>query len=560
MEPEKQTTQQEEGVRGSLDPSQREAEPEDDRDPYTIRKEWEENNPPPQIRVAIDPGYLSRFIQAYSVCPEFRKRWENLGEGENATSHNPAHRFFKDENHLLFFRNASMQPRLCVPKDMRLDILKQVHNSPYETAHANKVKLWQILSGKFFWRRMKVDIEVYCKSCDTCQKTKYANFDKFGLLIPNPIPLRPYQSVSLDLIVNLPYAEGYNAILVIVDRLSKHAQFIATVTSLTTAEFAELFVKYVICRFGLPDDLVADRDTRWTSDFWREIAKFLRLHLSLSSSHHPQHDGQTEIVNKRLEVMLRAYVQGNLKSWPTWLHLLEHAYNATPQSSTRESPFLVLYGFEPKTISDYLLPSGDKTSPQADLIYGRDVQSFIATFQMHRESARNAIALAQIRQIEAYNKGRKEPSFKDGDEVLINPHSLEWVESKGEGAKLVQRAIGPFTVRERINPKVYRLEMPGNYPGSNVINVQHLRKYQRSGPEFGDREMLPETRWLAPAQELYEVERIIAHDRRRLGKRKVLMFLVRWKDYPASQDTWEPESHLANARVLLREYKRRNGL
>lgn len=62
----------------------------------------------------------------------------------------------------------------------------------------------------------------------------------------------------------------------------------------------------VICRFGLPDDLIADRDSRWTAAFWREIAKFPKLHLSLSSSHHPQHDGQTEIV-----------VQDNLKSWPT---------------------------------------------------------------------------------------------------------------------------------------------------------------------------------------------------------------------------------------------------
>lgn len=73
-----------EEIRGSLDPSE-DAE-EDDRDPYTIKKKWGDNNPPPQMHVTISPEYLSIFIQAFSVCPELRKRWENIGEGQNAIS------------------------------------------------------------------------------------------------------------------------------------------------------------------------------------------------------------------------------------------------------------------------------------------------------------------------------------------------------------------------------------------------------------------------------------------------------------------------------------------
>ncbi|KZP10442.1 hypothetical protein FIBSPDRAFT_686130, partial [Athelia psychrophila] len=91
----------------------------------------------------------------------------------------------------------------------------------------------------------------------------------------------------------------------------------------------------------------------------------------------------------------------------------------------------------------------------------------------HRQAARNAIAKAQAKQASSYNKGRRLAEFEIGSLVLVNPHSLEWVEAKGEGAKLVQRWIGPFEVMDRVNPKVYRLRLSDKYPGSPVFNVDH---------------------------------------------------------------------------------------
>ena len=170
---------------------------------------------------------------------------------------------------------------------------------------------------------MKADITEWCKSCDVCQKTKFTNFNKFGYLISNPIPAHPYQSISMDFIVNLPWSNGYNAIFVVVDRLSKRGSFIPCTTGLTAEEFAELFVREIVCKYGLPDSIITDRDLRWTSDFWRGIAHFLKTKMSLSSAHHPQHDGQTEILNKYLATMMRAYISDDLDDWAVWLHILE---------------------------------------------------------------------------------------------------------------------------------------------------------------------------------------------------------------------------------------------
>ena len=195
---------------------------------------------------------------------------------------------------------------------------------------------------------MRKDVKAFCASCDVCQKTKSKNFTRYGLLHSNAIPQRPFEAISMDLIVNLPMSDSYNAIWVVVDRLSKYAIFIPTTTGLIAEGFTDLFVRHVACKFGIPEYIITDRDPRWTAEFWKQVAAYLRTEMWLASSHHPQHDGQTEIVNRQLETMLRAYVAAEKKEWARWLPLLEHARNNLPSSATGYSPYFLLFGFSPR--------------------------------------------------------------------------------------------------------------------------------------------------------------------------------------------------------------------
>ena len=220
---------------------------------------WGARNPPPNILVHMQEGVRQDWVKSYQDDPHLIKVWKDPKSSvENWT---PGHRFFKDPNGLLFFRDADYQPRLCVPVGKRRSLLEEAHEQAYDGAHQGPEKLWQKLSPRFYWKRMKADIVNFVQTCDICQKVKHSNFNKYGYLIPNPIPSRPYQSISMDFIVNLPWSEGYNAIHVTVDRLTKHGIFTPTTTGLDAEDFGALFVKKVACRFST---LPCSTYSRWT--------------------------------------------------------------------------------------------------------------------------------------------------------------------------------------------------------------------------------------------------------------------------------------------------------
>jgi len=513
---------------------------------------WSAMNPILNIHIAIDDSFLEEWSQGYNEDQAFHSIHESLAK--NSSDSNVNRCFVKDERGLLYFIDPDYQPRLCVPKSQQNFVLREAHENPMESSHVGPEWLWQQISLKFYWRRMKTDILAFMSSCDVCQKTKFSNFNKFGFLIPNPIPLQPYQSVSMDFIVNLPWSNQFNAIFVVVDRLTKHASFIAMTTGLTAEEFGELYVKHVACHFSLPESIITNHDPRWTSDFWRGVTKYLKMKMSLSSSHHPQHDGQTEIINKHLAMMLRAYVSDDLSDWAIWLHILEFAYNNAMHSSTGTTPCFLLYGFHPRTPLDFLKPG---RAGETSYSLAPEAVTFLEMLAMHRDSARRAIAIAQDKQAMQYNKSHHlVPNLKKGSQVLFNLHSLEWVDSKGTGAKLKQCWIGPFEVVQRINPKVYCLRMSDQYPGLPVFNIEHLKPYKESEEKWGECTSMRESRQIKPTSEEYNVEAIIGHRRKLHG----MEWLIRWEGYGPQFNTWEPTACLKNAPLVLDEYKKAHGL
>lgn len=150
---------------------------------------------------------------------------------------------------------------------IKLEILTDLHDSKF-AGHFGVAKTIKAVERLFWWPSMRADIRRYVTTCETCRRAKAVQLQKAGLLQPLPIPDRPWDSVSFDLITQLPVTRnGHDAIAVFVDRLTKYHIYVATTTTVSAEAFAELWYENVWKDRGIPLSFVSDRDPRFTSKF-----------------------------------------------------------------------------------------------------------------------------------------------------------------------------------------------------------------------------------------------------------------------------------------------------
>jgi hypothetical protein len=239
--------------------------------------------------------------------------------------------------------------RLCIPNITEICqlILHDAHNAPI-AGHLGFDRTYELVQRNYYWPRQAQTIKAYVQSCDSCQCNKSSIQHPQGLLQPLDSPAKQWEQVSLDLITSLPQTEkGFDAIVVFVDRLTKMAHFCPCTTEATGEIVARIFFDNVFKLHGLPTVLISDRDPRFTAKFWQALFGLLGTKMGMSTSRHPQADGQTECTNRTLEQVLRHYVAYDQQNWDTYLSAVEFAYNNTVQASTKETPFMLNYGHHP---------------------------------------------------------------------------------------------------------------------------------------------------------------------------------------------------------------------
>ena len=221
--------------------------------------------------------------------------------------------------------------RLFGPVSVCSQVLKWGHTSCF-ACHPGVSRTLLLLRRHFWWPSIATDTRKYVRACTICARGKTTHRPPAGLLHPLPVPGRPWSHIALDFVTGLSLSEGNDTILKIVNRFSKAVHFVALAKLTSTAETAELLVNHVFWVHGIPLDIVSDRGPQFTSQVWKEFRRALGATVSLSSSHHPQSNGQAERAYQNLESTLRCICAHNPASWSTHLTWVEYSHNSLTSS------------------------------------------------------------------------------------------------------------------------------------------------------------------------------------------------------------------------------------
>nr|GEV36650.1 hypothetical protein [Tanacetum cinerariifolium] len=256
-----------------------------------------------------------------------------------------------------------------------------------------------------------------------------------GLIQPLPIPKRIWKEISIDFIKKLPTSHEKSVILVVVDRLRKYAHFIPLTHPFTASQVAQVFLDQVYKLYGLPESIVSDRDKVFLSNFWKALFVELKVKLKLSTTYHPQTDGQTKVVNRSLGCYLspKVKVLAEVCSW-----------------SRGE---VVGIGGEWQEVGEWWFTGWREIG----------VEELDGTLQAREEA---------IKVLKFYLK--RKVSIRQGQQHKLSP-----------------KYYGPFKVAKRIREVVYRLELPSSSQIHPVFHISQLKKCHGKDHSMG---VLPQLR------------------------------------------------------------------
>ncbi|GJV08093.1 putative reverse transcriptase domain-containing protein [Tanacetum coccineum] len=276
-------------------------------------------------------------------------------------------------------------------------------------------------------------------------------------------------------------------------RLTKSAHFILTEATDSMETLTRLYIKEIVSRHRVPISIISDHDSHFTSRFWQSMQNALGTQLDMSTSYHPETDGQSERTIQTLEDMLRACVIDFGKGWERHLPLVEFSYNNNYHASIKAAPFEALYA-------------------------------------------------ARDRQRSYANVRRKPLEFQVGDHVMLKVSPRKGVIQFGKRGKLNPRYIGPFKILKRVGPVAYKLELPEEL--SNVYNTFHVSNLKKC---LSDESLVIPMKELWLNDKLNFVEEpieIMDREVKQPKQSRIPIVKVRWNTKRGPEFTWEHEDQI----------------
>jgi len=341
-------------------------------------------------------------------------------------------------------------------------------------------------------------------------------------------------------VVKLPESSRYDAVMMVVDAVSKRVHFILTHTTVTAEEAARLFLHYVWKLHGLPKCVVSDCGPQFVALFTKELYRLLGIQISSSTAWHPQTDGQTERINQELDQFLCLFVNEWQDNWYDLLPIAEFQHNNHVHSATQQPPFLLDMGRIPRMGFE---PRQDPSSLET-------VNEFTKRMESATKEAKSTICKAQEDTTRYYNRRRSlAPIFKPGDQVYLDASDIRMTRPS---PKLSHRRLGPFKIERQVGPLAYRLKLPHRlrqlHPVFNMVKLSTAL----DDPIPGRESQAPPPPIVVDGELEWEVEEVLDsrwHQRR-------FQFLIKWKSFSREHNSWEVASNVKVPDLVMKYYQK----
>jgi hypothetical protein len=279
----------------------------------------------PLVTVLPDHLFIC-LIRLVQLEPEIKQHQEEMEGRQRIKEWQDNHNLEKRKRY--YWMGSALV--VVQPQKVAKRLLEIYHDGP-TVGHPGRAKTFRDLMRHYWWPEMRKFVQAYVTGCATCQALKITTQRNNPDLKPIPPTegATPFQTITMDLIVKLPKLKGYNSIVTIMDHnCTKGMILIPCLEMMGAEDLAEEYKQHAFPYIGLSQKIISDRDTRFTSHFAKEVCQQLEIEQNISSTYHPQTNGQSEKTNQHVEMALRIFCNFQQNDWAEYLPVVQYMLNA----------------------------------------------------------------------------------------------------------------------------------------------------------------------------------------------------------------------------------------
>ena len=359
---------------------------------------------------------------------------------------------------------------LVVPRERVAEVLKEFHDAP-AAGHFGVNKTLAKIRQQFFWSTCRQDVQEWCRRCDACAAKKGPRQRGAGNLRVYNVGA-PFERLALDVVGPLPRSQAGNRyMLVVADYFTRWPEVIA-MPDQRAVTVARALLHHVVCRHGVPLEIHTDQGRNFESSVFKELLKLLGVKKTRTTPLHPQSDGLVERLNRTLLQYLAMFVSEHQRDWDEWIPMFLLAYRSARHEATQLTPAMILYGQELRLPLQLWRGLPPEVEQEEDVEQGYSEWIREKMTKIH-EFVRRRLDVYSSKMKSWYDNRVHAVEFQPGERVwLFQPRRV-----KGKCPKLQADWEGPYTVVDRINDVVYRIQR-SRRKKCKVVHVRRLAKYE----------------------------------------------------------------------------------